>query len=191
MLGPPGATQPLGTYHERPFLIKPIPNRGHISPDSFSGHHFGKQRSSSSSYTLKNQKDYEESPSSSSYTMKNQMDYEENPSGLSLKRPKVWIPVLTYWSWSHPEDGSVQWLPADVGSTQSKWRTFTTEHKPNDFQLQSSHTLRETSQLYTIASSTVVGVLLLQVPQQHGVTIIAGSAENRDIVGLTVLQRRR
>ncbi|KAI8799208.1 P-loop containing nucleoside triphosphate hydrolase protein [Cladochytrium replicatum] len=134
LYGPPGATQPLGTYHERPFLIKPIPNRGHISPDSFSGHHFGKQRSSSSSYTLKNQKDYEESPSSSSYTMKNQMDYEENPSGLSLKRPKVWIPVLTYWSWSHPEDGSVQWLPADVGSTQSKWRTFTTEHKPNDFQ---------------------------------------------------------
>ncbi|KAI8799207.1 P-loop containing nucleoside triphosphate hydrolase protein, partial [Cladochytrium replicatum] len=191
LYGPPGATQPLGTYHERPFLIKPIPNRGHISPDSFSGHHFGKQRSSSSSYTLKNQKDYEESPSSSSYTMKNQMDYEENPSGLSLKRPKVWIPVLTYWSWSHPEDGSVQWLPADVGSTQSKWRTFTTEHKPNDFQLQSSHTLRETSQLYTIASSTVVGVLLLQVPQQHGVTIVAGSAENRDIVGLTVLQRRR
>ncbi|KAI8803210.1 P-loop containing nucleoside triphosphate hydrolase protein [Cladochytrium replicatum] len=198
LYGPPGATQPLGTYHERPFLIKPIPNRGHISPDSFSGHHFGKQRSSSSSYTLKNQKDYEESPSSSSYTMKNQMDYEENPSGLSLKRPKVWIPVLTYWSWSHPEDGSVQWLPADVGSTQSKWRTFTTEHKPNDFQLQSSHTLRETSQLYTIASSTIVSPVvarmrcrLLQVPQQHGVTIVAGSAENRDIVGLTVLQRRR
>ncbi|KAI8799211.1 hypothetical protein BJ742DRAFT_861005 [Cladochytrium replicatum] len=179
LYGPPGATQPLGTYHERPFLIKPIPNRGHISPDSFSGHHFGKQRSSSSSYTLKNQKDYEESPSSSSYTMKNQMDYEENPSGLSLKRPKLLqhSSVKSDWSWSHPEDGSVQWLPADVGSTQSKWRTFTTEHKPNDFQV-----------------SPVVARMrcrLLQVPQQHGVTIVAGSAENRDIVGLTVLQRRR
>ncbi|KAI8805024.1 hypothetical protein BJ742DRAFT_741543 [Cladochytrium replicatum] len=68
------ATHPLGTYHERPFLIKPTPTKGqvHISPDSFSGHHFGKQQSSSSSNT-----------------MKNQMDYEENPSGLPLKRLKT------------------------------------------------------------------------------------------------------
>ncbi|KAI8801370.1 hypothetical protein BJ742DRAFT_744626 [Cladochytrium replicatum] len=230
LYGPPGATQPLGTYHERPFLIKPIPNRGtylqgywqNLHSDSFSGHHFGKQRSSSSSYTLKNQKDYEESPSSSSYTMKNQMDYEENPSGLSLKRPKVWIPVLTLvalhssvksdWSWSHPEDGSVQWLPADVGSTQSKWRTFTTEHKPNDFQQNPHpkvfrpsanplpavstasvipHLKRDFTALYHSIFNRKCGCRLLQVPQQHGVTIVAGSAENRDIVGLTVLQRRR